>query len=547
MLLWPAVAALAATPPAAGIASAHPLATRAGHEILSEGGNAFDAAVAMAAALAVVEPSDSGLGGGGFWLLHRSRDRFEIVVDARERAPRAATAAMYLDDKGAVIPGRSRNGPLAAGIPGMPAGLAHIAQKYGRLPLARSLAPAIRLAQEGFAVSGRYQRQAQARLQLLSASPAAARIFLQDAHAPAPGYTLRQPELAQTLMRLAQHGRDGFYAGVTARLLVEGVTAAGGIWSLRDLTEYQVVERQPLYGVYGKMRVTTAPPPSSGVALIQMLNILRGYPFGQMTGARRVHVLIETMRLAYRDRARYLGDPDFVDVDVPRLISSSYANQLRREIQHRATPSTPLDSLEAPAAAGRNTTHLSVLDRDGNRVAATLSINGAFGSGFVPPETGVLLNNEMDDFVAKPGEPNLYGLVGTQVNAIAPGKRPLSSMTPTFLETDDAVVLLGTPGGSRIVSMVLLAALDFAHGRGRPDDWVARRRLHHQYLPDVVEYEDGALSPSEVFKLEQLGHKLKRLDRYGNMQLVIWYKRAGGPGRVEAYSDPRGEGRAEVR
>lgn len=540
LVIPPATAA--ELPQTAGIASAHPLATRAGHEILEKGGNAFDAGVAVAAALAVVEPAGSGLGGGGFWLLHRESDGLAVMVDARERAPLAARADLYLDRDGAVIPRLSLDGPLAAGIPGVPAALAHIAARYGALPLSESLKPAIRLAQEGFAVSPHYQRLAAARVDVLAASPAAAKIFLHEGRAPPAGHVIRQPELAATLTRLAEKGREGFYRGPVAQRLVEGVRAAGGIWSARDLEAYRVLERKPLVGTYRGARITTAAPPSSGgVALIQMLNILSGYSLEATKDGRRVHLISEAMRLAYRDRARYLGDPDFVDVPVARLTSQAYAKKLRREIHHRAGAA----GSPAHAAGGRHTTHFSIIDRQGNRVAATLSINGPFGAAFVPPGTGVLLNNEMDDFVAKPGVPNLYGLVGSDANAIAPGKRPLSSMTPTFVETDEQLLIVGTPGGSRIISMVLLATLDFVHRRGNLGDWVARPRFHHQYLPNVIEYEAGAFDEGARYRLQQWGHELKQVERgYGNMQAVLWSKRTG---RVEAASDPRGEGLALVK
>ena len=532
-------------PPAAGIASAHPLATRAGHEILARGGNAFDAAVAIAATLAVVEPYGSGLGGGGFWLLHRARDGFETMVDARERAPMAATRDMYLDESGRPVAGLSLNGPLAAAIPGLPAALAHVAEKYGRLPLTQSLAPAIRLARKGFAVTARYRKLAERRMDVLNAHPAAARVFLDNGFVPDPGFIVRQPDLARTLVRLAKKGRAGFYAGVTARRLVEGVRAAGGIWSLKDLADYRIVERTPVHGRHKNIRVTSAALPSSGgTVLTQMLNILEGFDLNKLDRVQRAQVIIEAMRLAYRDRARYLGDPDFVSVDTQRLLSRDYAVRLRRALRTRVKLDAPRRQTET-RGTGTNTTHFSVIDREGNRVAVTLSINYAFGSGFMPPGTGVLLNNEMDDFVIKPGVPNVYGLVGAEANAIAPGKRPLSSMTPTFLETDDAVVVLGTPGGSRIITMVLLAALEFANNRGDAASWVALPRFHHQYLPDRVEYEPDAFSKPEVRALEGLGYKLVlRKNGYGNMQAVVWYKTGN---RVAAASDPRGEGLALVR
>jgi len=524
-------------PPAAAIASAAPLATAAGAEILEEGGNAFDAAVAIAAALAVVEPYSSGLGGGGFWLLHRASDGFETMVDARERAPLAASADMYLDKDGNIVPRLSLDGPLAAAIPGTPAALVHIARAYGRLPLARSLEPAIRLATEGFAVTQRYHEMARQRVPVLLQSPAAAEVFLNHDMAPMPGYIIRQPDLAATLERLVHDGRAGFYAGEVAAKLVRGVRAKGGIWSTRDLAQYRVVERVPLHGMYRGVRLTSVPLPSSGgVVLLEMLNILGHYNLDRMDRIQRDHTIIEAMRLAYRDRARYLGDPDFVHVDTTRLLSPDHAADLRREIGARAGVSTP-----GPAAAtGLHTTHFSVIDKDGNRVAATLTLNTLFGSAFMPPGTGVVLNNEMDDFVAKPGVPNTYGLVGASANAIAPGKRPLSSMTPTFLETPDAVVVLGTPGGSRIISMVLLATLEFAGHRGTVKDWVALKRFHHQYLPDQVEYEPGTFNTEEIHGLENLGYKLKPVSSgYGNMQAVVWYRKTN---RVEAASDPRGDG-----
>jgi gamma-glutamyltranspeptidase / glutathione hydrolase len=377
---------------------------------------------------------------------------------------------------------------------------------------------------------------AEQRRALLSASPAGA-VFLDDGFVPEPGYVLRQPELAATLERLAAHGRDGFYAGTTARRLVDGVRAAGGIWSVRDLQQYKVAERPPIRGRYRGMSISTAAPPSAGgIVLVQMLNLLAVAPLEGLTHSARDARLIEAMRLAYRDRARYLGDPDFVAIDIGKLISPAYAKTLLKEGAPRAAA--------AAQTMGTQTTHFSIIDRDGNRAAVTLSLNTLFGSGFMPPGTGVVLNNEMDDFAAKPGVANTYGLVGNKANAIAPGKRPLSSMTPTFLETPEAVVVLGTPGGSRITTMVLLAALEFAEGHGSVQDWVALPRFHHQYLPDVVEYEPGAFSQDEQRALQGHGYALSlREAGYGNMQALVWYKKSN---RIEAASDPRGEGRATL-
>lgn len=540
-LLLPAAGA--AVPPRAAIASAHPLATEAGLEILRAGGNAFDASVAVAAALAVVEPYSSGLGGGGFWLLHRAADDHQVMIDGRETAPGAATQDMYLDAQGEVVRMRAVAGGLAAAIPGEPAALEHLAVRYGRLPLGRSLAPAIRLAREGFEVSEQYRLLARWRLEALRASPEAARIFLHEGEVPPLGHLLRQPDLASTLERIARDGAQAFYRGPLAVRLVEGVRAAGGIWTLEDLAGYRVVERTPIVGRYRGIRVVTAAPPSSGgVVLLEALNILAPYPLASLAAGDRRHLVIEAMRRAYRDRAAHLGDPDFVDMPIARLLDPDYAAKLRATIRRdRATPSADLPPLVTPAAAAgeRHTTHYSILDREGNRVAATLSINLPFGAVVVPPGTGVVLNDEMDDFSAQPLVPNAYGLVGVDANAIAPGKRPLSSMTPTFLETPERIGILGTPGGSRIISMVLIAALEFAAGRP-PEAWVSAPRYHHQYLPDKVQFEKGGLSETEQADLSRRGHALEEVSRnYGDMHAILWDRRAG---IVEAASDPRGEG-----
>ncbi len=538
-------ATASARPPAAAVASAHPLATAAGQEILAAGGNAFDAAVAVSATLAVVEPYSSGLGGGGFWLLHRSGDGHEVMIDGRETAPAAARRDMYQDANGEVVAGRSVDGPLAAGIPGEPAALEYLAKHYGRLPLARSLEPAIRAARDGFAVDEHYRRMARFRLKVLRASPAAARSFLADGEVPPLGYIVRQPDLAATLEAMARHGAAGFYRGAVARRLVAGARAAGGVWSHDDLERYRVVVRKPIHGRYRGLRITTAAPPSSGgVVLMEMLNILSGYRLDRLDSVTRKHLIIEAMRRAYRDRAEYLGDPDFVHMPVKMLTSRWYAAGLRASIRKdRATPSADLPGISADVVSGNHTTHFSILDRDGNRVAATMSVNYPFGSGFVAPGTGVLLNDEMDDFSSKPGTPNVYGLIGAEANAIAPHKRPLSSMTPTFVEGKRGVVIFGTPGGSRIITMVLLGLLEFERG-GDARSMVTLPRFHHQYLPDEVQFEPGAFSDKEQLGLQSMGHTLQPLaQRYGNMQVVFWDRLHD---RVEAASDPRGVGKASV-
>lgn len=529
-------------PSAHAVASAHPAATAAGREILDAGGNAFDAAIAVSAALAVVEPYSSGIGGGGFFLLHEaaaSRDRF---LDARETAPGAASADMYLDAQGEFVRERSLNGALAAAIPGLPAALALLARDYGALPLARSLAPAIRLAREGFLTGPRYQMMAGYRAK--SFDPSGAAIFLVDGAAPVPGTRIVQADLARTLESIAADGAESFYRGELARRLVAGVRAAGGIWSEADLAAYRVVEREPVVGEYHGLRIVSAPPPSSGgIVLIEALNVLERYTLDAFDDVTRTHTIIEAMRRAYRDRADFLGDPDFTAIPVARLLDKAYADWLARDLSlEQATPSTALPPIGSQPE-GRDTTHFSVLDRAGNRVAGTLSINTPFGATLVPPGTGVVLNNEMDDFSARPLTPNTYGLVGAGANAIAPGKRPLSSMTPTFVESPERVAILGTPGGSRIISMVLIGVLEFARGQP-PAQWVGAPRYHHQYLPDEVQYEEGGFDAATQAALIARGHRLSEVPRnYGNMQAILWDRTAG---RVEAASDPRGEGAAEV-
>lgn len=541
VLLW--TVQVCANSPKVAIASAHPLATEAGLEIIAKGGNVFDAAVAVSAALAVVEPAGSGLGGGGYWLLHRAKDHLETLIDGREKAPLAAHKNMFLDKTGKVIPNLSLDGALAAAIPGLPAGLVHLSEKYGRLPLAESLAPAIRYAQNGFAITERHRKMLISRADVLGKNRHTAAIFLSHGAVPKPFSILKQPDLANTLKQLAESGRNGFYSGEVADKLVDGVRKAGGIWSQQDLDAYQIVERKPVTGSYQGINITSAPPSSSGgIVLLETLNILSGFDLQKTDEVTRKHLIIEAMRRAYHDRALYLGDADFIDIPVKQLLSPDYAAGLRSSLRpDKALPSDFLSGNMPEQNQGIQTTHFSIIDEEGNRVAATLSINTAFGAGFVSEGTGVLLNNEMDDFASLAGAMNVYGLVGGAANSIAPGKRMLSSMTPTFLETPERIGVLGTPGGSRIISMVLLGILDFAKGNN-PDSWVSVPRFHHQYMPDVVEYEKAAFSSDEITKLSILGHHLKETKRqYGDMQAVQLDKFKK---KLTAASDPRGEGKA---
>jgi gamma-glutamyltranspeptidase/glutathione hydrolase len=546
LALLACVAAAAERPGKAAIASAHYLATEAGHEILAAGGNAFDAAIAVSAVLAVVEQTSSGIGGGGFWLLHRAADGFEVMVDAREQAPAAAHKDMYLKADGTVNRDLAVNGPLAAAIPGEIAGLEHLADRYGRLELARSLQPAIRIAREGFPVYEKYHSMAERRRDTLRRWPAAGQALLDNGEVPAIGHVIKLPELAWVLEQVAERGADGFYRGAVAEMLVEGVRAAGGIWTLADLEAYRVTEREPIRTEYQGYELVTAPPPSSGgIAIAEMLNILEEWPLEELGKVQRTHYIAEAMRRAYRDRAIYLGDPDFYQVPVDMLTSQYYADGLRASIlPDRATPSSMLPGDEGPRE-GTDTTHFSIIDADGNMVAATLTVNLPFGSAFMVPGTGFVLNNEMDDFSAKPGEPNAFGLIGFTANEIQPYKRPLSSMSPTFMMGEDKVAAIGTPGGSRIITMVLLGVLDFMAGNG-PESWVSLPRFHHQFLPDRISAEPDAFTAGEVEALRALGHAVEVSKRqWGNMHGVMWNRETG---EVSAGSDQRSDaGRAIVR
>jgi gamma-glutamyltranspeptidase/glutathione hydrolase len=531
-------------PQQSAIASPHPQATAAGREILVAGGNAFDAAVAVSATLAVVEPYGSGLGGGGFFLLRQSGAQTGYVfLDAREKAPIKATYDLYRRD-GKVQTALSLNGPLAAAIPGLPAALVELAERYGKLPLSISMAPAIRLAYQGFPVDRIYQQRATARLTALRDDPESARLFLRGGEVPALGTLIPQPELAVTLNRLANNGRAGFYSGLTAQSMVHGVRAAGGIWKPEDLYQYQIATRAPLrFRLDDQRELISAPPPSAGgVALAQSLMMLQQLPWREADKVQRAHYVLEVLRRAYRDRG-LLGDPDFVANPLNHVLDREYLVHLAGSIApHEATPSASLEPAP-PWREGEHTTHFAILDNDGNAVAATLSVNLPFGAAFTVPGTGVVLNDEMDDFAADPQGSNAYGLAGSQANSIAAGKRPLSSMSPSFLESPNEFAAFGTPGGSRIPSMVLLSMLEYLDGQPIAS-WPAVPRYHHQYLPDVVEHESDAFSQDEMTQLQSRGYRLKEVPRgYGNQQVLLWDKTGK---HVEAASDPRGLGVPET-
>jgi len=526
------------------IASAHPLATEAGIEILASGGNAFDAAIAVTSTLAVVEPYSSGIGGGGFYLLHQQKANRQVMLDARERAPLKATRDFYLDTNGAVDHDRSMNGATSAGIPGIPAALDHLQKNYGLLPLEQTLSRAIQYADNGFPVDATYRRLAKFRLPVLQRFESTRQTLLDDGEIPGLGSLLKQPDLARTLRMMSTKGADGFYQGEVAQKLVASVQANGGIWSLQDLNQYQVVERDPVRFHFGSAQFVTASLPSSGgVVLASIFNMLEILGYAQAGDTRRLHLLVEAMRRAYRDRAAYLGDLDYVDVPVQRLTSEAYARKLAKDISIlQASRSADIGTI-GEETGGNDTTHFSIIDQQGNMVAATLSVNYPFGSGLVAGSTGVLLNDEMDDFSAKPGVPNAYGLLGSTANAIQPGKRMLSSMTPAFVHKAGKSLISGTPGGSRIITMQLLGMLEFLRG-GSASDIVSLPRFHHQYFPDQISFEDNAFDQATRESLQGLGHELKQMSyRYGNMQTIIIDHETG---TLDAASDPRGIGLAIV-
>ncbi|WP_313317560.1 gamma-glutamyltransferase [Stenotrophomonas sp.] len=547
--------ARASHPDGAAIASGHSLATQAGMEILGKGGNAFDAAVAVSSTLAVVEPISSGLGGGGFFLLHDAKTGKDLMLDARETAPESATPEAFLDKKGDLDRDRSVNGPWSAGIPGLPAALVKLAREHGRLPLTDSLAPAIRVATDGFPVYARMARGYESRREVMERYPGTREVYLRNGKPIAEGDIFKQPELAHTLQLLASNGFDGFYRGETGRKLLAGVKQAGGRWTAEELAGYTVKTREPIVFNYRDWKITTASPPSSGgIALASMLQILEGWDINTMDEAHRTHLVVEAMRRAYRDRTFFLGDPDFVDIPQKVLTSRDYAQGLRATIHpEKATPSDLLSGNPTPLEDDE-TTHFSIIDGEGNRVGGTQTVNLLYGSGLIPAGTGVLLNNEMDDFALKPGTPNAFGVMGYAANAPKTGKRMLSSMTPTFMENADKVIVIGTPGGSRIITMVLLGILGYDAGLDA-QQVAALPRYHHQWLPDEISAETGAFSPEVVKQLQAMGHKIDlpgdaaaggrgSSHVWGNLQTVEWNRSTN---TLSGGSDPRNPvGSAEV-
>ncbi|MFZ1140194.1 MAG: gamma-glutamyltransferase [Candidatus Sulfotelmatobacter sp.] len=519
------------------VVSVHELASHVGVEIMQAGGNAVDAAVATGFALAVVHPAAGNIGGGGFMLI-RMADGKAHFLDYREMAPAAATRDMYLDAQGNVIPGASEIGYKAIGVPGSVAGMVYAEQKYGKLTLKQVMAPAIQLAREGYALS--WEEAADMHDRHLAEFPESRRVFQRNGDYYKPGEIFRQPDLARTLERIAEKP-DDFYHGALARELAAAMQKGGGLITANDLAHYEVKEREPVHGTYRGYEVISAPPPSSGGAvLIEILNILEGYDLGKMgdRSAQSMHFTLEAFRRAFFDRAEFMGDPDFAKIPVAQLIDKRYAAAWEETIDPaHATPSKDLkrpaifSELEQYAAGhppamaapeSNHTTHYSVMDAEGNAVAVTTTINAWFGSRVTADGLGFLLNDEMDDFSSKPGVPNSDGLIQSSTNAIGPGKRPLSSMTPTIVVRDGkTVMVLGSPGSSKIITTVanvLIGVVDYGMNI---QEAVNAPRFHNQWLPDVVNVEQW-FSPDTVNLLEHMGYNVEIWLRYGAHVAPYW-------------------------
>lgn len=528
------------------VSSQRMLSSQIGADILSKGGNAVDAAVATGIALAVTLPRAGNLGGGGFMLVHLADKQKTIAIDYREMAPSAAHRDMFLDSKGNVDNQKARFSHASSGVPGTVAGLAHALEKYGTMSWKEVVEPSIKLAEEGILVSYDLSENLKSRHAWLTANPATAAAFYKANKVPyEAGEVLVQPDLAKTLKRLAKHGPKEFYHGKTAELIAQEMRKQGGLITMEDLANYKVAEREVVTTTYRGYEVVSMPPTSSGgVHVAQMLNILEHHPVKQQGfgSAKNLHLLSETMKLAYADRSKYLGDPDHFDVPVDGLTSKAYAKALSQAISlSKATPSSEINPGNPAPYESPDTTHFSVMDKFGNAVSNTYTLNFSYGSGIVIPGTGMLMNNEMDDFSSKPGVPNGFGLIGGEANAIQPTKRPLSSMTPTMILKDGKpYVVVGSPGGSRIITTVLQVIVNIIdHDMGIAEA-VHAPRVHHQWLPDVFQLEPG-FSPDTIGLLKAMGQNVERSKTMGSVQSIM-YK----DGLFYGVSDPRRPGAGTV-
>ncbi|MTH98077.1 gamma-glutamyltransferase [Roseibium sp. RKSG952] len=526
------------------VASQEALATQAGVDILQRGGNAVDAAIATGFALAVTLPRAGNLGGGGFMMIHMADRDETVALDYREKAPAAATEDMFLGEDGEPDKTKSRFSGLAIGVPGTVSGFEAAYQKYGSgdLSWAELVAPAIRLADQGIAVTHDLSGSLLSRVDRLTRDPATAAVFYKGGLIPyLPGETLKQEDLANTLRAIADRGAAGFYEGDVAGKIVATVQSAGGGMTLQDMAAYKPVWREPVTGTYRGYEIASMPPPSSGgVHIVQMLNMLEQHPVGEMghNSAKTIHLMAEVMKRAYADRSEYLGDPDFVDVPVGGLTDRDYASDLLAGISfEEATPSSSLKPGNPIPYESNETTHYSVVDKDGNAVSNTYTLNFSYGVGVMAKGTGVLLNNELDDFSAKAGVPNAYGLIGGAANAVAGDKRPLSSMSPTLVFSDDDFFLAtGSPGGSRIITTTLQVIMNVVDHGMNIAEASAAPRIHHQWVPDEIRIEQG-LSPDTVALLEGKGHDVAVKNVMGSTQSIMRVS-----GQLAGASDPRRAG-----
>jgi gamma-glutamyltranspeptidase / glutathione hydrolase len=529
------------------VASSSGIASRIGLEVLKRGGNAVDAAVAVALALAVTHPSAGNLGGGGFMLV-RMADGRAAAIDYREAAPAKASHDMYLGPDGKLVPNLSTAGYLASGVPGTVSGLSLALSKFGKLSWPELVEPARKLANDGFPVSSSLAASLRTS-SVVGAFPEGKRIFQRNGKFYQENEILRQPELAATLQRLKSEGPREYYEGRTAHLIAADMRKHGGLITLDDLKNYRAILREPLKGSYRGYDILSMPPPSSGgIALFEMLNILERFPVAAMgfDSPERDHLLIEAMRRAFADRAQFLGDTDFVRVPVSGLISKQYATDLAETIDHiRATPSSTIGHGDPVREERPQTTHFSIVDADGNAVANTYTLNGNFGSGVVVRGAGFFLNNEMDDFAAQPGSPNMYGLIQGEANSVAPHKRPLSAMTPTLvLKNQKLILAVGSPGGPTIINTVLQVILNVFDYHMNIQQAVNAPRLHHQWMPDTIGFEPSGISIDLRSGLERRGHQFAAAARYmGDAEAVMIDQETG---LRWGASDPRNADAAAV-
>ena len=522
------------------VATSHTLATEVALKVLKDGGNAIDAAVTAGFALAVTQPRSGNIGGGGFLVYSPGNGDAPEAIDYRETAPAAATETMFQDQDGNVVSERSRFSHKAAGVPGTVAGLALALERHGTLSLSQALAPAIRLAREGFVVPHRFTEGLEQARDRLERWPATRTTFYKkDGSAPQPGEVFRQPELADTLQRIAEQGVKGFYEGETAQLIVAEMRRGEGLITLEDLRNYEPAVRQPVHGTYRGFDIYSMSPPSSGgTHIVQILNILEDYPIGDWghNSANTIHHMAEAMKLAYADRSEYLGDTDFVAVPLQGLTSKGYADQLRASIKaDKARPASEIAPGKPGPRESPETTHFSVVDRWGNAVSNTYTINFSYGSGITVAGAGFLLNNEMDDFSAKPGVPNAYGLIGGEANKVEPGKRMLSSMSPTIVRKDNRNFLVtGSPGGSRIITTTLQVIMNVIDHNMNIQTAVSAPRIHHQWLPDEIRVEQG-ISPDTLDLLRARGHTINTGSAMGAIQSIL----IGEDGTLYGGADPR--------